>query len=146
MNYFVLSQTYSIGTNRRCAIRCSCPISDVSTNRRYMQLGLCTSTQFIIISVNRHRYQNQYGHPYSFDIHFDMFLTRNTWKMQENYFFCSELCWKLLCWHVNCVLPLFCAGTKLSQRTTIQEISCWEDIEETILVGIFSIKQCFYCN
>ncbi len=99
-------------------------------------LGLCSGTRFIVITVNRHRYQNRYGHSYSFDIHFDMFLTRYTRKMHEIYVFCSELCWKRLCWHVNCALPLFCAGARLSQCTRIQEISCWEDIEEAILVGI----------
>ncbi len=88
-----------------------------------LQLGLCTNTRFIIIPVNRHRYQNRYDHSYSFDIHFDMFLTRYIWKMQEIYVFCSELCWKRLCWHVNCDLPLFCAGARFSQRTRIQEIS-----------------------
>ncbi len=55
-------------------------------------LGLCTGTRFIVIPVNRHRYQNRYGHSYSFDIHFDMFLTRYTRKMQEIYVFCGELC------------------------------------------------------
>ncbi len=58
-----------------------------------LQLGLFTSTQFIVILVNRHRYQNPYGHSYSFNIHFDMFLTdgycmtRYTRKMQEIYVF-----------------------------------------------------------
>ncbi len=37
------------------------------------QLGLFTGSRFIVIPVNRHRYQNRYGHSYSFDIHFDMF-------------------------------------------------------------------------
>ncbi len=67
-------------------------------------LGLCTGTRFIVISVNRHQYHNRYVHSYSFDIHFDMFLTRYTWKMLEIYVFWCELCWKRLCWHVNCVL------------------------------------------
>ncbi len=51
--------------------------------------------------------------------------------MQEIYVFCGELCWKRLCWHVNC------AETRLSQRAKIQEISCWEDIEEAILISIY---------
>ncbi len=46
----------------------------------------------------------------------------------------------------NLRIPLFCAGARLSQHARIQEISCWEDIEEAILVGICQIKQCFYCN
>ncbi len=39
---------------------------------------------------------------------------------------------KLLCWQVNCMLPLFCAGVRLSQYMRIQEISHWEDVEEAI--------------
>ncbi len=68
-------------------------IWQVVFHQRY-KLGLCTGTWFIVIPVNRHRYQNRYGHSYSFDIHFDMFLTRYTKKMQEIYVFCGELCWK----------------------------------------------------
>ncbi len=44
------------------------------------------------------------------------------------------------CWHVNCAFPLFCAGASLSQRARIQEISCWEDVKEAILIGIWPIK------
>ncbi len=51
----------------------------------HLTLGLCTSTRFIGILVNMHRYQNRYGYSYSFNIHFDMFLTRYTGKMQEIY-------------------------------------------------------------
>ncbi len=109
-------------------------------------LGLGTGTRFIVVPVNRHRYHNRYGHSYSFDIHFDMFLTRYTRKMQEIYVFYGELCWKRLCWHVNCALPLFCTGARLSQCARIQEISCWEEVEEAILVGISRIKCFFYCN
>ncbi len=29
---------------------------------------------------------------------------------------------------------------------TTLEISCWENVEEAIHIGICSIKQCFYCN
>ncbi len=91
------------------------------------------------------RYQNWYGHPYSFNIHFDIFLT---WNMKNGrnlfYVFCGEVCWKLLCWHFNCAFLLFYTGARLSQRARIQEISCWEDIEEAILVDICPIKQCFY--
>ncbi len=58
----------------------------------YWDVGFCTGTRFIIIPVIRYQYQNRYGHSYSFDIHFDMFLTRYTRKLQEIYVFCSKLC------------------------------------------------------
>ncbi len=135
----------------RVMLRCN--IQDISFNEIFkttnwmpFQVGLCTGTRLIVIPVNKHRYQNRYGHSYSFDIHFDMSLTKYTWKMQEIYVFCGELCWKSLCWHVIYVLPLFCTDTRLSKRLKIQEISFWEDIEEAFLVGISRIKQCFYCN
>ncbi len=78
------------GTNRSNVENYRCLLTEAIINTIAMHqihIDLCTGTWFIIIPVNRHRYQNQYGHPYSFVIHFVMFLTRNTRKMQDIYVF-----------------------------------------------------------
>ncbi len=45
------------------------------------------------------------------------------------------------CFVLNCTLPLFCAGMRLSQHMRIQEITYREDMKEAVLVGICPINQ-----